>query len=124
MSKLLPSLTGNTNIAQKVFKNTILSKDTRFLGSHGGARDDGAKFIWYDQIDEILTLTAKVVGVLGGINQGVSILETGTSNAPINANHEDDGDVELSSTQSPTHSGRASSIGTRLVNIGSSVQQI
>ena len=34
MAKLLHSLTGNTKRAQKVFKNTILSKDTRFLGSH------------------------------------------------------------------------------------------
>ena len=33
MAKLLHSLTGNTKITQKLFKNTILCKDTRFLGS-------------------------------------------------------------------------------------------
>ena len=33
-----------------------------------GAGDDGAKFIWYDKIDEILSLTAKIVGVLGGMD--------------------------------------------------------
>ena len=32
----------------------------------GSASDDGAKFIWYDEIDEILSLTAKVNGVPGG----------------------------------------------------------
>ena len=37
----------------------------------GGARDDGAKFIWYDQINEILSLTAKAIGVPGGMDQGV-----------------------------------------------------
>ena len=35
MAKLLHSLTGNTKITQKVFKNTILSTHTRFLGSQG-----------------------------------------------------------------------------------------
>ena len=34
----------------------------------GGARNDGAKFIWYDQIDEILSLTAKAIGVPGGLD--------------------------------------------------------
>ena len=33
----------------------------------GGAHDNGAKFIWYDQIDETLSLTAKTIGVLGGM---------------------------------------------------------
>ena len=64
----------------------------------GGARDDGAKFIWYDQIDEILSFTAKAVGVPGGMDQGVPIPRTGTSNAPIDVSHEDDGDAEPSST--------------------------
>ena len=35
MAKLLYSLTGNTKITQKVFKNTILSTHTRFLSSQG-----------------------------------------------------------------------------------------
>ena len=86
----------------------------------GGARDDGAKFIWYDQIDEILSLTAKAVGLLGSMDQDVPILGIGTSNAAINVNHEDDGDAEPSSTQSPTLSGPTSSTGTRPVNTGSS----
>ena len=60
-----------------------------------GTRDDGAKFIWYDQIDEIFNLTAKAVGVPGGMDQGVPIPGTWTSNAPINVNHEDDRDAEL-----------------------------
>ena len=29
----------------------------------GGAHDDSAKFVWYDEIDEILSLTAKTNGV-------------------------------------------------------------
>ena len=84
----------------------------------GGARDDGAKFIWYDQINEILSLTAKAVGVLGGMDQGVPIPGTGTSNAPIDVSHEDDGDAKPSSTQSPTRSGPASSTGTTPMSTG------
>ena len=71
----------------------------------GGVRDDDAKFIWYEQIDEILSLTAKAVSVPGGMDQGVPNPGTWTSNAPIDANYEDDGDTEPSSTQSPTRSG-------------------
>ena len=88
----------------------------------GGARDDDAKFIWYDQINEIFSLMAKAVGVLGGMNQGVPILGTETSNAPIDVCHEDDGDAKPSSTQSPTCSNPTSSIGTRPVSTGSSPQ--
>ena len=82
----------------------------------------GAKFIWYDEIDEILSLTAKAVGVHGGMDQGVPIPGTKTSNALIDVNHEDDGDVEPSSTQSPTYSGHASSTSTRSISTGSSPQ--
>ena len=85
-----------------------------------GACDDGGKFIWYDQINEILSLTAKVVGVPGGMDQGAPIPGTGTSTAPIDVSHEDDRDAEPSSTQSPIHSGRASSSGTRPRSTGTS----
>ena len=86
----------------------------------GGARDDGGKFIWYDQINEILSLTAKAIGVPGGMDQGVPIPGTGTSTTPIDDSHEDDGDAEPSSTQSPTRSGPASSTGTRPRSTGTS----
>ena len=85
--------------------------------TYEGARDDGAKFIWYDQIDEILSLTAKVVGIPGGMDQEVSIPGIWTSNARINVSHGDDGDAEPSPTQSAT-----SSISNRLVSTGSSPQ--
>ena len=88
----------------------------------GGARDDGGKFIWYDQINEILSLTAKAVGVPGGMDQGVPIPGTKTSTAPIDVSHEDDGDAEPSSTQSPTRSGPTSSTGTRPKSTGTSPQ--
>ena len=84
----------------------------------GGARDDGAKFIWYDQINEIFSLTAKAIGVPRGMDQGVPIPGTGTSNAPIDVSHVDDGNVEPSSTQCPTRSGPASSTGTRSMSTG------
>ena len=84
----------------------------------GGARDDGAKFIWYDQIDEILSFTVEAIGVPIRMDQGIPILGMGTSNAPIDVNHEDDGDAKPSSTQSPTRSGHASSIGTRPMSTG------
>ena len=86
----------------------------------GGARDDGGKFIWYDQINEILSLTAKAVGVPRGMDQGVPIPGTRTSTASIDVSHEDDGDAEPSSTQSPIHSGPASSTGTRPRSTGTS----
>ena len=88
----------------------------------GDDRDNGAIFIWYDQIDEILSLTAKAVGVPRGMDQGIPIPGTGTSNAPIDVSHEDDGDAEPSLTQSPTCSSHASSTGTRPVSTGSSSQ--
>ena len=44
----------------------------------GGARDDGDKFIWYDEVDEILSLTAKANGVLGRMDQGVLMPGTGS----------------------------------------------
>ena len=78
----------------------------------GGAHDDGAKFIWYDEIDEILSLIAKANGVPGGMDQGVSMLGTGSSSAPIDVSQEDDGDGEPAWTQSPTHTVPPSSAST------------
>lgn len=58
-----------------------------------GAIDEGAKFIWFDQIDEILNLTAKANGVPGAMDQGVPVPGTGTSNAPVDVSEEHgDGD--------------------------------
>ena len=101
-------------------QSTYMKKLQNQIG--GGARDDGAKFIWYNQIDEIFSLTTKVVGVPGGMDQGVPIPKTKTSNASINVSHEDDGDVEPSSTQSPTRSGPTSSTSTRPVSTSSSLR--
>ena len=56
--------------------------------SGGDAHDNGAKFIWYDQIDEILSLMAKAVDVPGSMDQGIPIPGTGTSNVPIDVSHE------------------------------------
>ena len=67
------------------------------------------KFIWYDQIDEFLSLTAKANGVLGAMDQGVPV--PGTPSVPTNNCKETDGDGEPSWVQSPqrtnpeTHSG-------------------
>ena len=57
-------------------------------------RDDDERFIWYDQIDEILSLTAKANSVPGVMDQGVS--NTGTSNAPTDVREEANGDGEPS----------------------------
>ena len=86
----------------------------------GGARDDGAKFIWYDEIDEILSLTAKANGVPGGMDQGVPMPGTGSSNVPIDVSQEDDGDGEPAWIQSPTHTVPPSSAGTTRDSTGSS----
>ena len=76
----------------------------------GGAHDDGARFIWYDEIDEILSLTAKANGVPGGMDQGVPMQRTGSSSVPIDVSQEDDGDGEPAWTQSPTHTIPLSSV--------------
>ena len=86
----------------------------------GGACDDGTKFIWYDQIDKILSLTAKAIGIPRGMDQGVPIPGRETSNAPIVVSHEDDGDAKSSSTQSSTCSGPISSTRTRPMSTGNS----
>lgn len=41
------------------------------------AQDDGAKFIWYDAIDEILNITAKTNDMFGALNQGVLVPRIG-----------------------------------------------
>ena len=60
----------------------------------GGERDDGAKFIWYDAIDEILSLTAKANGVPSGMDQGVLVPGTSTSNTLVDLSkgHEEGGE--------------------------------
>jgi hypothetical protein len=64
-------------------------------------RDDGAKFIWYDQIDEILSLAAKANGVLRAMDQGVPVPGTGTSSSPTDGCEEANGDGEPSWVHSP-----------------------
>ena len=66
-----------------------------------GVRDDGAKFIWYDQIDEILSLTAKANGVPGAMDQGVPVPDTGNSSAHTDGYEEADEDGEPSWVHSP-----------------------
>jgi hypothetical protein len=66
-----------------------------------GVRDDGTKFPWYDQIDEILSLTAKANGVSGAMDQGVPVPGTGTSTAPMEGCEEPDEDGEPSWVHSP-----------------------
>ena len=64
-------------------------------------RDDGTKFPWYDQIDEILSLTAKANGVPGAIDQGVPVPGTETSSAPTVGYVEPNGDGEPTWMHSP-----------------------
>jgi hypothetical protein len=59
-----------------------------------GVRNDGAKFIWDDQIDKILSLTAKTNNVPGTMDQGVSVPDIGTSTALTEGCEEPDGDGE------------------------------
>ena len=61
-----------------------------------GVWDDGTEFPWYDQLDEILNLTAKVNGVLGAMDQGVPVPGTGTFTAPTDNCEEPDRDGEPS----------------------------
>ena len=86
----------------------------------GSAHDNGAKFIWYDEIDEILSLIAKANGVPRGMDQGVPIPRTGSSSAPIDISQEHNGDGEPVWTQSPTHTIPPSSAGTTQDSTGSS----
>ena len=74
----------------------------------------------YDEIDEILSLTAKANGVPGEMEQGVFMPRTGSSSAPIDVSQEHDGDGEPTWTQSPTHTIPLSSIGTTQDSIRSS----
>jgi hypothetical protein len=74
-----------------------------------GVWDDGAKFIWYDQIDEILSLTAKANGVPGAMDQGVPVPGTGTSSGPADVCEEIDGDGEPSWAHSPQRTDPAAS---------------
>ena len=66
-----------------------------------GAWDDGTKFLWYDQIDEILSFIANANGVPGAMDQGVPVPDTGTSTAPTEGCEEPDGDGEPSWVHSP-----------------------
>jgi hypothetical protein len=54
-----------------------------------------------DQIDKILSLTAKANGVPGAMDQGVPEPGTGTSSAPTECYEEADGDGEQSWVHSP-----------------------
>jgi hypothetical protein len=64
-------------------------------------RDDGAKFIRYDQMDEILSLTANANGNSEAMDQGVHVPDTGISNPPTDVCEEADGDGEPSWVHSP-----------------------
>ena len=92
--------------------NTYLKMKKLRNQTGGGACDDGAKFIWYDEIDKILSLIAKANGVPGGMDQGVPVLGMGTSSAPIDISQEHDRDGEPAWTRSPTRTGPPSSAGT------------
>ena len=64
-------------------------------------RDNDAKFIWYDQIDEIFSLTSKANGVLRAMDRGVPLPGTETSSTPTDVCEEADGDGEPSWMHSP-----------------------
>ena len=66
-----------------------------------GERDNDAKFIWYDQIDEIFSLTSKANGVRQTMDREVPLPDTRTSNAPTNVYEKADGDGEPSWVHSP-----------------------
>ena len=82
----------------------------------GGVRDEGAKFLWYDEIDEILSLTAKANGVPGGMDQGVPVPETGTSSAPVDVSEDEFRDGK---PLAPPRSGPTPSTGTSHESTGS-----
>ena len=79
-------------------------------------RDEGAKFLWYDEIDEILSLTAKANGVPGGMDQGVPVPGMETSSAPVDVNEDEFRDAE---PLSPPRSVPTPSTGTGHKSTGS-----
>ena len=86
------------------------SKIEKILNQTGdGVRDEGAKFLWYDEIDEILSLTAKANSVPGGMDQGVPVPRMGTSSACVDVSKDEFRDGE---PLSPPHSGPTPSTGT------------
>ena len=82
-----------------------------------GVRDEGAKFLWYDEIDEILSLTTKANGVPGGMDQGVPVPRTGTSSAPVDVSEDEFRDGK---PLSPPRLGPIPSTGTGHESTGSS----
>ena len=80
-----------------------------------GARDDGAKWILFDTMDEILSLSVKATGVLGAMHQGVPVPGTGIASQPVNL---DEGGPS-SPIPSPLRSVANASIGN-VQSIGSS----
>ena len=85
----------------------------------GGVRDEGAKFLWYDEVDEILSLTAKANGVPGGMDQGMPVPGTGTSSAHVDVSEDKFRDGE---PLSPPRSGPIPSTSTSHESTGSSPQ--
>ena len=65
-----------------------------------GTRDDGAKWIWFNSMDEILSLSAKTTSVPGAMDQGVPVPETGIASQLANL---DEGGLS-SPIPSPPHS--------------------
>ena len=80
-----------------------------------GARDDVAKWIWFDTMDEILSLSAKATGVPRAMDQGVPVLGTKTASQPMNL---DEGGPS-SPIPSPPHSAANAST-CNVESIGSS----
>ena len=78
---------------------------------------EGAKFIWYDAIDEILSLTANDNGVPGSMDQGVLVPGMGTLIAPVDLTEKGNGDAE---PLLPPRSGPPSSTGIDHESTGSS----
>ena len=63
------------------------SRQKKLMNQTGAdARDDGAKWIWFDTMDEILSFSAKATSVLGAMDQGVPVPGTGTASQPVNLN--------------------------------------
>ena len=59
-------------------------------------RDDGTKFIFYNQIDKIPSLTANANGVLRAMDQWMPVPSTRTSSGPTNVCEEANEDGEPS----------------------------
>ena len=65
--------------------HSAYSRQKKLMTQTGvGARDDGAKWIWFDTMDEILSLSAKATGVPGAMDQGMSVPRIGTTSQPVN----------------------------------------